>query len=333
MAATVTAVDATILGGVIGPVGLTVFAVLLPAALAGVLPRLLRVGLLLALPLAISVLVVNLFFYPSGSTVLFRIGPITATAEGLAFAIETLVRLMAITGALALFYLTTPIGSLVVDLERRGVSPRIAFVVSSTVRTVPAIVERAGQIAEAQRARGLDTEGSPWRRVRGLLPLAGSGRPGLDWRGRGAGDGPRGPRLLAARPPLAAVGAGRPWLGADRAVGDGPHHSDPGGGRLRRLAGLSGMLELEAVTYRYAGARSPSLVEVSLSLGPGEVVGLLGPNEAGKSTTCLVAAGLAPRAVGGDADRAARRWTAGPWPRCRPASWPSWWASVSRQPT
>ena len=48
MAATVTAVDATILGGVIGPVGLTVVAVLLPAAVAGVLPRLLRVGLLLA---------------------------------------------------------------------------------------------------------------------------------------------------------------------------------------------------------------------------------------------------------------------------------------------
>jgi energy-coupling factor transport system permease protein len=154
-------------------VGLTILAVLLPGALAGVLPRLLRVGFLLALPLAISVLVVNLFFFPAGSTVLFHIGPITATAEGLAFAIETLVRLVAITGALALFYLTTPIGSLVVDLERRGVSPRLAFVISSSVRSVPAIVSRAGDIADAQRARGLDTEGSPWRRLRGLLPLVG----------------------------------------------------------------------------------------------------------------------------------------------------------------
>jgi energy-coupling factor transport system permease protein len=173
VAATVTAIDATILGGVLGPVGLTVLAVLLPGAVAGVLPRLLRVGFLLALPLAISVLVVNLFFYPSGSTVLFRIGPIAATAEGLAFAIETLVRLVAITGALALFYLTTPIGSLVVDLERRGVSPRLAFIISSSVRSVPAILDRAGDIADAQRARGLDTEGSPWRRLRGLLPLVG----------------------------------------------------------------------------------------------------------------------------------------------------------------
>jgi energy-coupling factor transporter ATP-binding protein EcfA2 len=59
------------------------------------------------------------------------------------------------------------------------------------------------------------------------------------------------------------------------------------------------MLSLAGVTFRYPGARRPSLIDVSLALAPGEVVGLLGPNEAGKSTTCLVAAGLAPRAVGG----------------------------------
>jgi len=59
------------------------------------------------------------------------------------------------------------------------------------------------------------------------------------------------------------------------------------------------VLTLEAVSYRYAGAQAPSLVEVSLSLGPREVVGLVGANEAGKTTTCLVAAGLAPRAIGG----------------------------------
>jgi len=59
------------------------------------------------------------------------------------------------------------------------------------------------------------------------------------------------------------------------------------------------MLSLEAVSYRYAGAQAPSLVEVSLVLGRGEVVGVVGANEAGKTTTCLVAAGLAPRAMGG----------------------------------
>jgi energy-coupling factor transporter ATP-binding protein EcfA2 len=59
------------------------------------------------------------------------------------------------------------------------------------------------------------------------------------------------------------------------------------------------MLALESVTYRYAGALRPSLREVSLSLGDGEVVGIVGASEAGKTTLCLVASGLAPRAVGG----------------------------------
>jgi energy-coupling factor transport system permease protein len=35
------------------------------------------------------------------------------------------------------------------------------------------MAERAGEIVEAQRARGLDTEGSALRRIRGILPLAG----------------------------------------------------------------------------------------------------------------------------------------------------------------
>ena len=59
------------------------------------------------------------------------------------------------------------------------------------------------------------------------------------------------------------------------------------------------MLSLEAVTYRYPGSATDALEEVSISLSEGEVVGLVGANEAGKSTTCLVTAGLAPRAVGG----------------------------------
>jgi energy-coupling factor transport system ATP-binding protein len=59
------------------------------------------------------------------------------------------------------------------------------------------------------------------------------------------------------------------------------------------------MLRLEAVSYRYAGARQPSLRGVSLDLADGEVLGLVGASEAGKTTLCLVAAGLAPRVVGG----------------------------------
>ncbi len=59
------------------------------------------------------------------------------------------------------------------------------------------------------------------------------------------------------------------------------------------------MLTLDSVGYRYAGAQQPSLQEVSLELRDGEVVGLVGASESGKTTLCLVASGLAPRTVGG----------------------------------
>ena len=58
-------------------------------------------------------------------------------------------------------------------------------------------------------------------------------------------------------------------------------------------------LRLEGVGYRYAGAAEPSLLDVDLELPEATVVGLAGPSEAGKTTLCLVASGLAPRAIGG----------------------------------
>ena len=171
--ATTTAIAAVVLGGLVGPLVLVGAAVIVPAFAARALGRLLRMAGLLALPIALSAFLVNLFFFPGGATVLVRVGPIAATAEGLGFALEILARIVAISGAITLFYLTTRPGDLVVDLERRGISPRVAFVANASVQTVPAMVERASQITDAQRARGLDTEGSVWRRIRGIVPIVG----------------------------------------------------------------------------------------------------------------------------------------------------------------
>jgi len=162
-----------IIGGVAGPVILTIVGVFLPAAGARVVRRLVLMSLTFSLPLAFSALIVNVFFFPGGTTVLLTIGPIRATAEGLAFAVEILARVAAISGAITLFYLTTRPGDVVLDLERRGVSSRVAFVVNATVQTVPAMVTRAQTIVDAQRSRGLDTQGGVWQRIRGIVPIVG----------------------------------------------------------------------------------------------------------------------------------------------------------------
>jgi energy-coupling factor transport system permease protein len=142
------------------------------AALARVLWRLVRASLLLSLPIAVSVILVSVFTR-AGSTVLFEIGPFEATLEGVDFAGQTLIRLLAISLSIGLFVLTTDPRAFVLDLERRGVPPRFAFVALATLEAVPTLVERATTIAESQRARGLDTEGSLRARLRGLLPIVG----------------------------------------------------------------------------------------------------------------------------------------------------------------
>lgn len=169
--ATVGSVGAFVLGGYLGPIVLIVVMLVL-AIVAGTVRQLVRASVLLSLPIATSVILVSVFTRP-GATVLFSLGPFDATAEGVDFATQTLIRLLAISLSIGLFILTTDSRAFVLDLERRGVSPRFAFVALATVEAVPTLVDRAATISASQRARGLDTEGSLRARLAGVLPLVG----------------------------------------------------------------------------------------------------------------------------------------------------------------
>jgi energy-coupling factor transport system ATP-binding protein len=61
-----------------------------------------------------------------------------------------------------------------------------------------------------------------------------------------------------------------------------------------------GVLELRDVAYRYPGATRFAIEGIDLVIEEGEIVGIVGPNDAGKSTLCLVASALAPGSTGGD---------------------------------
>jgi energy-coupling factor transport system permease protein len=169
--ATVGSIGAFVLGGYAGPLAICGL-MLVFAWRAGTLERLIRVSTILTLPIAISVVLVSVFTR-AGTTVIFEIGPFDATVEGLDFALQTLVRLFAISLSIGLFIMTTEPRAFVFDLERRGVPPRAAFVAVATIEAVPTLVDRAQMIAESQRARGLDTEGSLRARIRGVLPIIG----------------------------------------------------------------------------------------------------------------------------------------------------------------
>lgn len=146
--------------------------VLVIAAMAGV-GRAMTPFVLATLPLVVSILVVNTFFYPGATDALLAIGPFQATGTGLAAAMQASLRVVAFALSVAVFSLTTPTDDLLADLERRGLGRRAVYIIGAAIGTIPRMAERATEITDSQRARGLDTEGSPWRRVRGIVPLAG----------------------------------------------------------------------------------------------------------------------------------------------------------------
>jgi energy-coupling factor transport system permease protein len=145
--------------------------VLVPAAIARLLRQVVRDAFVLSIPLAASAILVNAFLYPAGGTTV-ALGPLAISREGLALGLEVSVRLFGIAAALVLFTRATRPFEVVAALERRGVPARLTFLVHQALVLVPRTVERAAIVGASQRARGLDTESSPWRRVRGVLALA-----------------------------------------------------------------------------------------------------------------------------------------------------------------
>jgi energy-coupling factor transport system permease protein len=152
---------ALILSGVLCPLVLLVVAVAIPASLARELAPVARLALLLSLPLVVSVIAINLLF-SSGTS-----------ADGAWLAAEVVVRVFTMAAATVLFYRTTSPADLVGSLQHHGLSPRGTFVVHNAVAMIPRLAERARDVAAAQRARGMDSEGSWWRRGRGIVAIAG----------------------------------------------------------------------------------------------------------------------------------------------------------------
>lgn len=145
---------------------------LLPLAVWGGVARpLLRRSLTIIAPLVIMLFFVHGFFNPDGVTPLFNLGVFTFTREGAQYAYWVASRLLIIVTAAMLLLLVTHPGHLMAALTSRGLPPSLAYILSSSLHILPQMQGKARAIMEAQRARGLETEGSLLRRARALPHL------------------------------------------------------------------------------------------------------------------------------------------------------------------
>jgi energy-coupling factor transport system permease protein len=143
----------------------------LPLAIyAGMTRTFLRIVLLTTLPFAISLFLIRGFLW-QGGTVVASIGPLSLKYEGLMFAAKYIGRILLISSGFLLLALTTRPDRLMLALRQRGLPDPIAYIVLTTMQIIPRFQMKATTILDAQRARGLETEGGLILRIRALLPL------------------------------------------------------------------------------------------------------------------------------------------------------------------
>jgi energy-coupling factor transport system permease protein len=125
------------------------------------------------LPAAAFLFLMQAFFQPVGTQVIFQIWFLDITKESLLFALRNAMRIIVMVSSFTLFLLTTHPSELMSDLTRRGLPGQFAYVIISTLQIIPQMQAKAQTIIAAQRSRGLDTQSSYMRRVSSLFPLIG----------------------------------------------------------------------------------------------------------------------------------------------------------------
>lgn len=126
-----------------------------------------------SLTLMASILIIQGFFHPSGQTPLWKIAGFTLYKEGLQHAILLCMRILNMIFAFGVLVLTTRPDDLARELVRKGLSPKIGYILGSVMQIVPQMKASLSVILDAQRARGLETEGRLWTRAQAFIPLLG----------------------------------------------------------------------------------------------------------------------------------------------------------------
>ena len=157
--AVVMAVLALLLPGFVSKIGIFILINILAACSGvwGIFAKRVRnsVGILF-----IILLLIQLFFYPNESDILFTFWIFSAKKEGLFFALRLGFTLLCVGGALIWYFAVTTERDFVLTLEKKGLSSKASYVILSTLQMVPVMKKRSQVIMNAQRARGVETEGN-----------------------------------------------------------------------------------------------------------------------------------------------------------------------------
>ncbi len=152
------------------PYLIVVFGVLPVAAWGGVLTAHLRAVWRVTWPFALSILLIQGLFWGTGQN-LVSLGPVAIKKEGVEFAVFSIGRILVVMSAFILFSLTTRPDVLMIALKQAGLPGSITYIFVTTLQIIPRFQHKAVMVLDAQRSRGLETQGNILVRSRALVPL------------------------------------------------------------------------------------------------------------------------------------------------------------------
>lgn len=120
-----------------------------------------------------TVVLIQGLFGVNNQTPVFTVLEQTFYKEGLLRALVISQRVINIVASFMALVLTTKPDDLVSGLEKIGLSPKLGYVVVSVFQIIPQMMSTIDTITDAQRARGMETEGKLMTRIKAFFPLIG----------------------------------------------------------------------------------------------------------------------------------------------------------------
>ena len=119
----------------------------------------------------ITIFLIHGLFYTRNENPLFRIGPLQFYQEGVLYAVRIGLNILNMLLSFATFVLSTKPSDLVEELEKSGFSKRFGYIINSVFQIIPQMTGTMNTIMDAQRSRGMNTEGNLIVRAKAFIPL------------------------------------------------------------------------------------------------------------------------------------------------------------------
>lgn len=135
-----------------------------------IFPTFIRIVWGVSLPFIVSVVIIQSLFWGEG-TPIFEFWIFSPKQEGALFAVISVGRIILVMSAFILFAMSTRPDTLMISLKQVGVPSSLAYIIVTTLQIIPRFQSKAATILDAQRSRGLETEGNLFVRARAFVPI------------------------------------------------------------------------------------------------------------------------------------------------------------------